>query len=90
MEFLNNFDMNKKYVFDREIYIEYMLNLDEYSGDDKAEEYWINACNNKFVTLKDSQNGFISTNNNALGDYKVIPQWCREVPSIRLLQADEL
>lgn len=88
MEFIEKFESHKRYVFDKEIYIEHMLSIgEEYSGKEEAEELWTNNCNNKFVKVNNPSIGEIRIDEAIFG---VAPQWCREVPSIRVLTEDYL
>ena len=87
MEFLNRFILDKRYVFDKDIYIEYMVSIDGYIGNNISEEYWINCCNNKEVQLLDEDEGEVHVKDVT---YAIIPSWCREIPSIRLLTEKDM
>ncbi len=83
MEFLNEFDFNKKYVFDKDLYKENMLTVKEFIADKKFQDYWINLCDNKEVQI-------VSTKMGAVEDYTVICEWCREIPTkIRLMNEND-
>lgn len=83
MEFIDEFKPNKRYVFDKDIYIEYAMTIDAYTGEDSLEELWINKCHNQYVEIINERSGMIGT-------YGMIPEWCREVPVIRLLTEADL
>lgn len=83
MEFIEEFLPHKRYVFDKDIYIEYAMKVDTYTGDDPLEELWINKCHNQFVDILNERDGVI-------GGYGMIPEWCREVPVIRVLTVDNI
>lgn len=83
MEFINEFKPNKRYVFDKDVYIEYAMTVDEYTGTDFAEELWINACHNKEIDV-------INERNATIGSYGMVPEWCREIPTIRILTENDL
>lgn len=88
MEFLNEFEVGKRYVFDKDIYIEFMITSNiGYDSNNECEEYWTNCCNNKFIEIEDRRLGIIKIGES---NYETIPEWCREVPSIRLLTENDL
>ena len=87
MEFLKEFDINKKYVFDKDIYIEYMNTIGSYTGDNRFEEYWTDGCNNKEVSITNKDEGIIVIGQSG---FKILPCWCREIPSIRLLTEEDM
>lgn len=83
MEFLQEFDFNKKYVFDKDIYEEYMSIIGNDGADRVSEKYWTDLCHNKEVQL-------ISSSTGKTEDFLVVPSWCREVASpIRLMNEND-
>lgn len=88
MEFIEKFELHKRYVFDKDIYIEYMLDAGlGYTGDNQAEEIWTDACNNKFVVVNNDRFACIKIDDCI---YDIMPAWCREVPIIRVLTENDL
>lgn len=87
MEFLNQFNLNKRYVFDKDIYTEYMASIDGYISDDESEDYWTNCCNNKEIKINTEEDGEIVSGSVI---YAILPCWCREIPSIRLLTEEDM
>lgn len=87
MDFLTEFNPDKKYVFDKDIYMEYMMHLNFYTDEKELEQLWISMCNNKQVEIKSELFGIIKIRDT---EYEISPSWCREVPSIRLLTENDL
>jgi hypothetical protein len=74
-ENINRFDVNKTYIFDKEIALKHDKHLKKNyeSGNSK---YWVDYCDGKQVTDTNEHGGFI---NGEVNMYTIDPTWCRSI-----------
>lgn len=88
MKFLDEFLPNKRYVFDKDTYLEYMGDIyDEVYSPEEYEKVWLDKCDNLEVTVTSERMGHIQIGNS---EYGIHVKWCREIPTIRLLTGEDI
>lgn len=69
------FDLNKKYIFDKDIALQDKT-LALYYNSSVISRLWVKECNKKEVVIVNKTNGRIKVRNTT---YSIVPEWCKEV-----------
>lgn len=70
---ISQFEDGKIYIFDMETYLNDSVKNEE--DMDIIENYWVQECNQKTVTIINEEQGCIVVNGTL---YSIVPKWCKE------------